>query len=86
MNWSYIWLCLRWIIACCIVAFAGSLYLRQELQKGKKLAGDFVNMIKNEGFTGKRVIEGFASATSYKEINNQPLKIIIFIPLPLLTI
>jgi len=47
--------------------------MRRELQKGKELAGNFVNMIKNEGFTGKRVIEGFASATNYKELNNQPL-------------
>lgn len=62
-----------WVGVVISIAYLGSLYLRQELKKGKELASKFATMIKNEGFTGKRVIEGFAAATSYKELNNQPL-------------
>ena len=41
-----------WVAVVIAIAYLGSLYLRQELKKGKELACKFATMIKDEGFTG----------------------------------
>ena len=62
-----------WILFTCFVAFLGTFYIQRELAKGPQLASKYADMIKKEGFVGNDVVEGFASALSYKEMVNQPL-------------
>jgi len=62
-----------WILFTCFVAFMGTFYIQRELAKGPKLALKYADMIKNEAFIGNKVIEGFASAITYKEMRDQPL-------------
>ena len=73
MNFEKIAIMLAWILFTCFVAFMGTFYIQREMAKGPQLANKYANMLKDEGFAGKRIIEGFSSATSYQEINNQPL-------------
>lgn len=73
MNLEKIGIILGWILFTSLVVFLGTFYIQRELAKGPALANKYADMIKNEGFTGKRIIENFSSATSYRELNNQPL-------------
>ena len=73
MNFEKIAIMLAWILFTCFVAFMGTFYIQREMAKGAQLANKYANMLKDEGFTGKRLIEGFSAATSYQEINSQPL-------------
>ena len=73
MNVERITIIGGWVLFTCFVAFLGTFYIQRELAKGPELALTYVDMIKNEAFIGNKVVEGFASALSYKEMVNQPL-------------